>query len=561
MQYCLGTRFYSKSSTTITGMDGAATTSTMGTNSRPTDGKRQTSVVSAATILMAGFLLSRLLGILRVTIQGRVLGVHGVDATAFTTAIAIPDFVFTIVSGGAVASSFIPIFIDLLNRDDEERAWRVASGVLNIVLFVLLVAVSIAEVGAPDILRFMHGYSYQALTLTRIMLLQPLFLALSGILMGIHNSYHRFIAPAVAPLVYNAANIIGLLLIPVFGYNLAPAAWGVTVGALLQVLVMLPGLALFRQVVRPGSGIGDPGTREVGRLMVPRVVGQAGIQFSGLVTIALANGFTVDKPAAAIRTAGYLFALPVGMFGGAVATAAFPTLAGQAARNEFTALGVTISRTLRTMLFLATPAAIALIVLRHPLVDVLLRGGRFDAHDVDLVTAALVPYAAGIPVWTAVELLPRAFFALKDTWTPVLVNIVTLIITVICSVVGVRLAAGNSIVGVALLTGSLSLGVVFEVVWLGLLLRRRVRNLGLRDLGLSCLRSLVAGEAMGVTLLALLYLWYRYAPSGNSILGEAALLCIAIPLGIGVYAGWSYVIGAPELATAWAATCARLRRH
>ncbi len=540
-------------------MSNVLPTATVDIDSRPINKKLRTSVVSAATILMAGFLLSRLLGILRVAIQSRVLGAHGVDATAFTTAIAIPDFVFTVVSGGALASSFIPVFMDLLERGDEERAWRVVSGVLNIVLIVLLVAVSIAEVGAPNILLIMHGYSDQTLTLTRIMLLQPLFLALSGILMGIHNSYHRFIAPAVAPLVYNAANIIGLLLIPVFGYNLTFAAWGVTVGAFLQVLVMLGGLTLFRQVVRPGLGIDDPGTQQVCRLMVPRVVGQAGIQMTGLVTIALANGFFIDKPAAAIRTAGYLFALPVGMFGGAIATATFPTLAGQAARDELTALGVTISRTLRTMLFFATPAAVALIVLRHPLVDVLLRGGQFDTHDVDLVTAALVPYAAGIPVWTAVELLPRAFFALKDTWTPVLVNIVTLIITVICSVIGVRVAIGNSLVGVALLTGSLSLGVVFEVVWLGLLLRRRVRNLGLRDLGLSCLRSLVASEAMGVALLALIYLWHRYGP--NNILGEIAFLCIALPLGASIYVGWSYLMEAPELATAWTIVYARLRRR
>src|SRR5579864_2157072 len=222
-------------------------------------GGRRTSVASAAAIVMAGFLLSRLLGLARVIIQAGVLGASGHDAAAFTTAIAFPDFVFTLVSGGALASSFIPVFAGMLELGKEEDAWRVASGVMNGVLLVMLVAVAVAELAAPLIVGVMANPVDRDLTieLTRIMLLQPLFLALSGILMGLYNSYHRFVAPAVAPLVYNLANIVGLLLVPVFHHSVALAAWGVTIGALLQIVVMAPGLAAFQSKIRPGAGLDE----------------------------------------------------------------------------------------------------------------------------------------------------------------------------------------------------------------------------------------------------------------------------------------------------------------
>ncbi len=522
--------------------------------------QRRTSVASAATILMIGFVLSRLLGLVRVSLQGRILGAADPHAAAFATAITIPDTVFTLVSGGALGSSFIPVFAAMLEHGDEERAWRVASGVMNGVLIVLLGGVGVAELAAPWIVDVINHNGDQALTLTltRIMLLQPLFLALSGILMGVHNSYHRFIAPAVAPLVYNVANIVGLLLIPVLHGNIALAAWGVTVGAFLQVLVLLPGLARYRALVGPGVGLDQPGAREVGRLMAPRIVGQAGIQLTGVVTVFLADNYFVDQPTNGIRIAANLMALPVGIFGSAIATAAFPTMTGQAARGDLSALGATVSRTLRTMLFLAIPAAIGLMVLRYPITEVLFRGQNFHAHDVDVVAAGLLLYGAGVPALAAVELLPRAFFALKDTWTPVLVNLVTLATAVALSVLGTYLAHGDSIVGVAMLTGAISITVVMEVVWLGVILRQRVANLGLREVALSALRALVAGEAMGVALLALLYLWGRAGPAG--VLGNALLLLIALPLGVVVYAGWAYVVRAPEMDTAWEMVRARLRR-
>ncbi len=522
---------------------------------------RRTSLASAAGILMVSFVLSRLLGLLRLSIQASVLGGNGHIATSFTTAIAIPDTVFTIVSGGALGSSFIPVFAGLLEKGDEGRAWRVASGVMNGVLVVLLVTVVVAEFAAPWIIGPMTKPADHDLTVTlaRIMLLQPLFLAVSGILMGLYNSYHRFLLPAVAPLVYNLANIGGLLLVPLIHHTVALAAWGVTIGALLQVVVMLPGLTLFKRHVRPGVGLDEPGTHEVGRLMLPRIVGQAGIQGTGLVVIALSNRFLAGDPSPSLRYAANLMALPVGIFGVAIATAAFPTMTGQAARGERAAMGDTISRTLRTMMFFAMPAGVALAVLRYPIIDVLLRRASFSAHATDLTAAALVGYGLGVPVWTAVEILPRAFFALKDTWTPVLVNLVTLATACVLSVAGVYLAHGDSILGVALLAGALSLTVLMEVLWLGLILRRRLTTLGLRELGLSVLRSLVASEAMGVALLALLFVWRRLGPSGG--VGNALLLVIAVPLGAAAYVGWSYLLGAPELATARTMVLARLGRR
>jgi len=208
-----------------------------------------------------------------------------------------------------------------------------------------------------------------------------------------------------------------------------------------------------------------------------------------------------------------------------------------------------VSRTLGTMLFLTIPAAAGLMVLRYPIASLLFRHGVFSAHDLDLVASALLWYGAGIPVIAAVELLPRAFYALKDTWTPVLINLVTLSIAVVLSVVGVGLVHGNAIHGVALLTGVISLTVLIEIVWLGLALRRRVHTLALRALGLSSLRSFAATGAMSVALLILLTLWKRLGHSGGR--DDLLLLGIAMPLGTLTYLAWAYLVDAPELGSAW----------
>lgn len=520
---------------------------------------RRTSVVSAAAILMASFVLSRLLGLVRVFVQNATLGATGHRATAFTTAFALPDLIFTLVTSGALASSFIPVFTGMLERGEEEAAWRAASGVLNRVLIVICTAVVVAEVFAPPIVGVIgRGPDYDlTLTLTRIMLLQPLFLTISGILMGLHNSYHRFVATAVAPLAYNVAIIAGLLFSGWMHGAVEIAAWSVTLGALLQVAVLVPGLSGYLHLIRPGHGLNEAGAREIWRLMLPRVVGQAGIRLSWVVTIAVANHEYLDRPTAALQTSFNLTALPIGIIGSAIATAVFPTFSSLAARGDDSALGAAFARTLRTMLFLAIPSAIGLIVLRYP-ITLLFEHGAFSAHDADVVAAGLVGWGVGIPVLVAVEILPRAFFALKDTWTPVRINLVTLAIAVILSIIGGKLTRGDSALGVCMLAGVVSLTVTMEVTWLCIELRRRLSNIGLRSLAYSALRSLVAGEAMAAALLALLYLWHRLGPTGQ--VGNLLLLMVALPLGVAVYTGWAYVVRAPELATAWAMVRARLHR-
>ena len=194
--------------------------------------------------------------------------------------------------------------------------------------------------------------------------------------------------------------------------------------------------------------------------------------------------------------------------------------------------------------------------MRYPITEALFRRGDFSAHDVDLVAAGLLLWGAGVPVLAIVELLPRAFFALKDTWTPVRVNLVTLATAIVLSLLAARLARGHSVVGVALLTGAISITVLMEVVWLGLILRGRVAGLSLRALGRSLVRTLVASGAMGVALLALLFLWRRFGPDGVG--GDAALLLVALPSGVAVYAGWAYIVDAPEMGAAWAMARTRL---
>ena len=386
----------------------------------------------AAAIVAFGFIGSRLLGVVRTVAIAHAFGASP-ELDAYNIAFRIPDLIFQVLAGATLGSAFIPVFTRLSRRESEEAAWRLASRVLNLVTAATAVLCVVAFVFAPLLVPLLapglgkdigrhDELTGKAVELTRLMLLSPLFFAISGMVTGILNGRQRFFLPALSPMLYNLAIIFGAVFLSGrWGVN--GLAIGVVAGSALHLFVQVPGL--FREGMRYqfGFGRGDAAVHEVARLMGPRVIGLAAAQFNFVVT-----GFFASKVGASaisqLTYAWLLAGLPLALFGMALSTAVFPTLAGHVADEDLDALRITISRVLRVIMFLTVPAALGLAILREPATVVLLEHGDFTRIDSLVTASALGWYCMGIVPQAGIEIHSRGFYALGDTKTPVLLAII-----------------------------------------------------------------------------------------------------------------------------------------
>ncbi|MGQ9586245.1 MAG: murein biosynthesis integral membrane protein MurJ [Anaerolineae bacterium] len=461
-------------------------------------------LVRASGTVMGAFLLSRLLGLARELIIGQQFGTSG-DLDAYLAAFRVPDLLFQLVAGGALASAFIPTFSSYLAREDEEDAWLLVSHVVNALLLVLAACSLLAAWLAPSLVAWVVAPGFppeqQALTarLMRLMLISPAVFAVSGVLMGVLNSFGRFFLPALAPAAYNLCIILGAVLLgPRLGVQ--GLALGAVAGSLLHLGVQLPGLKAVGPRYAPVLDPRFPGLREVIRLMLPRSVGLGVVQLNFLVNTVLASGLATGS-LAALNYAWLLMLLPQGVLAQAVATAVFPTFSTLAAQSRLEAMRDTLADTLRALLFLALPASVGLFFLRGSLVEVLLQRGAFTPHSTAMVVAALGFYAFGLVAHSALEVIARAFYALHDTLTPVLVGGMAMLVNVTLSVAAV-LTVGHWPNAHAYLALANTVATTAEAAILFGLLWPRLGGLGstglLRALGGTLASTVVMGAALAL---------------------------------------------------------------
>ena len=452
------------------------------------------SLAMATSIVALGFLGSRLLGLLRTVAIAHQFGTSP-ELDAYFVAFRIPDLVFQLLAGATLGSAFIPTFARVLADRGEHEAWRLASSVLNLVLLAtlavaflgLLLAPVLVPVTAPG-LGDETGQRSQlvglSVDLTRIMLLSPVLFAVSGMFMGILNARHHFLAPALAPMFYNASIIVAALI----SDDVKVLAFAVVAGALLHLLVQVPALRLVGMRWQPIGDWRDRAVREVGRLMGPRVVGLAAFQFNFLIATFFAS--TVSSGAiSAVNYAWLIVMTPLGLFGMAISTAAFPRMAEQAARADGD-LQETLSKALRLILYLSLPAGVGLMILAKPITDFLLRSGAFGSSSTDLVVGALVLYALALFAHSGIEILSRGFYALSDTRTPVAFSVMSMLINLVLSLI---LVWPFGVDGLAL---ALSVATIVEFAMLLRTLARRLHGLDAARLVRSLARTGVATVLM-----------------------------------------------------------------
>lgn len=396
---------------------------------------RQTSILSAASIIMATLMLSKVLGLVRDRMLAHVFSPDKIDI--FWAAFSLPDLIFQIVILGALSVAFIPVFTEHLEHRGKEDAFEMARAVLNIslVIFILL-TVLIYILAHPIIQIFAPGFSadkqMQVVSLTRIILLGQVILVFGSFFIGISQSFQRFIIPSLSPVFYNLGIILGIGLLSRY-FGIAGAAYGVILGAILHAAVQLPLVWSLGFRFKFPPKFFNTGVKEITKLMSVRTIGLAAEQINEKIGIALATLASIGS-VTYLTFAQHLQVVPIGLFGATLAQAALPVLSSERARGKIDEFKITILTTLHQILFLTLPATALLIVIRIPVVRLVFGARQFDWEATVLTGATLAFLAIGLAAQAVSLLLIRGFYALKDTKTPVAVSLVVVVLNIVLSV-------------------------------------------------------------------------------------------------------------------------------
>jgi len=426
----------------------------------------QSSVLSAATIIMLMIVASRLLGLIRQRVLAHYLTPD--EISLFFAAFRLPDSIFEILVFGTFSSAFIPIFSKIIDKD-KDSAWKLASTISNIGLLVFVSLAIILSFSASGFYDFIApGFSpderYQIVQLTKILFVAQGFFVLSYVLTGVLESLRRFLIPALAPLFYNLGIIFGIVALT-DSFGLTAPAIGVFIGAMAHFLIQLPLAVKLGYKITTSFSI-DENVRKVGRLATPRVLE---ISFNQIVK------YTELYLASFISTAAYAYyylgntiqLIPVGIFGTSIAKAALPTLSKQA--GEMAKFRKSLWNSFSQIVFLVMPVATIFIVLRIPIVRIVYGTEIFDWESTIQTSKVVSAFAIGVVFQACASLLARAFYALNDTKTPVGISIFSMILMIILNFYFIRVL-NLPVWGIAF---SFSLGSVVQACALFILIRKK----------------------------------------------------------------------------------------
>jgi putative peptidoglycan lipid II flippase len=462
-------------------------------------GRRQ--LARRAGLVSAGVFASRILGLVREQTFAILFGA-GRELDAFVTAFRIPNLMRDLFAEGALSAAFVTTFTQRMEKDGAPAAWRLANLVVNALAVVVGLLTLLGIWFAPALVHFIApgfaeipGKTELTVEMTRIMFPFLLLVALAAVAMGVLNTCNVFGVPAAASAFFNLGSIVGGLgaaawLAPgyvesVFGGGRAAVepdaaaraitgmAVGTLVGGLLQLLVQVPSLWRVGFRWRPALDPGDPGLRQVLRLMGPATVGAAAVQVNVLVNSNFAS-YLGDGPVSWLNVAFRFMQLPIGLFGVAIGTVALPVVSRQRARGDTAALGRTVGQALELVALLCLPAAAGLAVFGVPIIGLVYEHGRFGPTDTTAAAQALAAYAVGLAGYAGIKVLAPAFYALDDTRVPMLVSVLSIVTNLALNWTFVRVL-GFGHVGLALSTSAVAIA---NCVLLYAILRRRVGPLG-----------------------------------------------------------------------------------
>ena len=505
-------------------------------------------IAGSTLIVMLAYAAAKLLSLVQTVVITRNFGLSD-EWDAFIAANRIPELIFTLIAGGALAHAFIPIFSGLLARGETERAWRTASHIINSIFFVTFCVSLLVFIFAPWLVAnfvasgFEAQWQSETATLMRILLLGSLIFSISGIVMGILQSHQHFTLPALAPLFFDVGLLFGVLVLaPRWGAR--GIAFGAVIGAGAHLGIQIPGLIYFRARWWPRLGWRNPLLWRVARLMLPRIAGLGVFSLNFIVMTNLASRLGSGS-VSALDWGWRLMQIPQTLLGTALGTVIFPTLAALSETGDEAGKRASFAGSLRMLIVTCIPATAGLLIIGQPLLSLLERGA-FDASATQLVYRCLQFFALGLLAHAALEVVARSFYAEQDTLTPLWAALIGAALNLILALWLSGVLMGNpSQEKVGNLALANTLGVVLEVTILLWWLRRRWIHFGQRELWQTTRRATLATLVMSAVLLLSHTFWRAAIPS--SMASNLALVLVQSLLGLTVYAIAGWWLGMQEL--------------
>jgi putative peptidoglycan lipid II flippase len=488
--------------------------------------------------------LSRIAGLVREIVAAGYFGIKG-PMSAFTIAFQVPNLVRSLFADQAIQAALVPVFAEHLERGERREAFRLVSTLIFAFILIIgaltavfiLVAPAVMEVLAPG-----FGGRLDDLTVALSRLLFPILLMLgvSGLVVGVLNSYDRFAVFAIAPFFWNVAIIAVLVgLAPAFPEKdkIYAYAIGVLVGTAVQLALVsfdLRNTPFRLQRVFAWT----PDVRKVLVLMLPVTISLGLINFN-LVINSLFGTLVSDRAPAAIDKAFRIYMLPQGMFSVAVATVVFPTLSRFAARRAYDDLRATMANGMRQIVLLLLPAAAAILVLSEPMVRLVYERGEFGPSQTQLVATALFWFAFSLPFNGLFLLLTRTFFSLQRPWVPTAISAGNLLITAF----GALALYGPF--GVGGIVAATAIATAASVAAQCVVLRDALGGIELGRLLSSSVRIAAASALLAAVAFAV---WSLLDDAlGRSIGAQIVEMAAALGAGLAVYIGALAALRVPEL--------------
>jgi putative peptidoglycan lipid II flippase len=513
--------------------------------SEPAPGRQAGRIARSTAFFSIATAASRVAGLAREVVAAGFYGVKG-PMSAFTIAFQVPNLVRALFADAALQPAFVPVFTELLGKKAYKEAFRLASTLLLLITMVLGAITAFFVLLAPVIMPvFAPGFEGEILDLT-VSLSQVLFpililLGISGVVVGILNSYDRFGAFAISPLFWNLTIIVVLVVLePMFhGRDRIYAyAIGILVGTLVQLLIPTWDLRHTPFRFEWSFDWRHPGVRRVLLLMLPVTISLGLINFNMLIN-SLFGSLVSEQAPAAIDKAFRIYQLPQGIFSVAIATVLFPTLARFASAGEIENLRATMANGMRQILFVLVPAAAAILALSDPMIRLVYQRGEFGPDETLIVGTALFWFAFSLPTNGLYLLQTRTFFSLQKPWQATALATIDLVVSALAAL------ALYKPFGVGGIVAGTGIGTTVAVIAQAMILRRRFGGLELRRLFSTAARITIAAAALaGVGWLV----WDVLDEAlGRGLLGQIVSLGVGLGAGGLVYVAVAKLLGIEEL--------------